>query len=336
MTDLRVSFAELVTLLETIFLRFGTSEQTASILADNCARCERDGAKSHGIFRMQGYTDSLATRWVDGMAIPTIEDAAAGFLRVDARNGFAQPALALAREALIDRTRTNGIALLAIRNSHHLSALWPDLEPFAEQGFIALSTVNSFACTVPHGGHSAVFGTNPVAFAAPTQTGTPIVFDMATSSMANGDVQIAARNGQALPPGSGVDTNGNPTIDPNEVLNGGALLPFGGHKGSSISMMIELMSAALTGGHYSFEFDWSGHPGAATPYTGQLIILINAALAGGAPFGVRAETLIDQMQSAGVSRFPGQHRFANRKSSDDLGIALTTQELNWLETLATR
>ena len=202
------------------------------------------------------------------------------------------------------------------------------------KGLIALSTVNSFACTVPHGGQSAVFGTNPIAFAAPTRSGEPIVFDMATSSMANGDVQIAASQGRQLPPGSGVDRNGNPTTDPNEILNGGALLPFGGHKGSYISMMIELLSAALTGGNYSFEFDWSGHPGAATPHTGQLIILINAALAGAAPFGVRTEALISEMMSAGVTRFPGQHRFARRKASDAQGIPLTTDELNWLEALA--
>ena len=69
MDQSRISFAELVALLEAIFLRFGTSRQTAAILADNCARCERDGAKSHGIFRMKGYTDSLATGWVDGMAV---------------------------------------------------------------------------------------------------------------------------------------------------------------------------------------------------------------------------------------------------------------------------
>tara|TARA_R100000365_G_C2732856_1_gene62773 strand:+ start:193 stop:1203 length:1011 start_codon:yes stop_codon:yes gene_type:complete len=329
-----IAFTDLVALLEAIFVRFGTSRQVAAILADNCARCERDGAKSHGVFRMKGYTDSLATGWVDGRAEPVLEEAAAGFLRVDAQNGFAQPALALGRDVLVEKTRANGIALLAIRNSHHLSALWPDLEPFAEQGFIALSTVNSFACTVPHGGQSAVFGTNPIAFGAPTRSGEPVVFDMATSSMANGDVQIAAREGNQLPPGAGVDSNGNPTTDPNAVLNGGALLPFGGHKGSLISMMIEFLSAALTGGNYSFEFDWSGHPGAATPLTGQLIILIDAARAGGAPFGVRAETLIDEMASAGVKRFPGQHRFAARKRSDAEGIALGADDLNWLEALA--
>lgn len=333
MTDTRIPFSDLTALLEKIFLRYGTSPDTARILAENCALCERDGARSHGIFRMKGYTDSLKTGWVDGMAVPRLEDVAPGFVRVDAMNGFAQPALALARDLLVEKTRANGIALIAIRNSHHLSALWPDVEPFAEQGLIALSVVNSFACTVPHGGHSAVFGTNPIAFAAPIASGEPVVFDMATSSMANGDVQIAAREGRELPPGSGVDASGHPTTDPVKILDGGALLPFGEHKGSSISMMIELLSAALTGGHYSFEFDWSSHPGAATPHTGQLLIAIDAARSGGAPFGLRAETLIATMKEAGITRFPGQHRHSTRRETDEKGIPIARENLDALNAL---
>ncbi|SDG18001.1 Ldh family oxidoreductase [Pelagibacterium luteolum] len=333
MSQTRIAFVDLVALLKPIFLRYGTSEEVAQILAINCALCERDGATSHGIFRMRGYVDSLSTGWVDGKAIPVIEDVAPAFLRVDARNGFAQPALAMARDVLVEKTLKNGIALLAIRHSHHLSALWPDLEPFAEQGFLALSMVNSFACTVPHGGHSAVFGTNPIAFAVPTASGTPLVFDMATSSMANGDVQIAARENRLLPEGSGLDDAGLPTQDPKKILNGGALLPFGGHKGSSISMMVELLGAALTGGHYSFEFDWSGHAGAATPHTGQLIILINAKHSGGAPFGHRAEVLVDQMKSAGVTRLPGEHRHRTRLETDRNGIPITPEELAGLSQL---
>src|SRR5690606_30733895 len=153
--------------------------------------------------------------------------------------------------------------LLSIRHSHHFGALWPDIEPFARRGFIALAMVNSMRSVVPHGAHRPVYGTNPLGFAAPRDAADPLVFDQASSSMANGDVQIAAREGRMLPEGTGVDRDGNPTTDPSAVLDGGALLPFGGHKGSSIAMMMEIMSAALSGGDFSFEVDWSGFPGAA-------------------------------------------------------------------------
>lgn len=329
-----IAYAELVELLEKIFLHHGTDKVVASILAENCAMCERDGAYSHGIFRMRGYVDSLGTGWVDGRAIPEVEDIAPSFCRVDASNGFAQVALARARDLAVSKCRQTGVSVLAIRNSHHLSALWPDIEPLAREGLIAISAVNSFACTVPFDGKSPVFGTNPFAFAAPLDGGDPIVFDLATSAMANGDVQIAARKGHALPPDSGVDKDGKPTDDPQAVLDGGALLTFGGHKGSSISMMVELLGAALTGGHFSFEFDWSGHKGAQTPHTGQLIILIDPSRAAGEPFDRRAHTLIAAMQDAGVSRLPGQRRAEIRAQTTQNGIPITAEDLASLRTLA--
>ncbi len=228
-----------------------------------------------------------ASGWVDGQAVPVVEDVAAAFVRVDAGNGFAQPALAAARELLVSKARSAGIAVLAIRNSHHFAALWPDVEPFAEEGLVALSVVNSMTCVVPHGADRPLFGTNPIAFAAPQAQGQPIVFDLATSAIAHGDVQIAARKGERLPPGIGVDSLGQPTQDPRAILEGGALLPFGGHKGSALSMMVELLAAALTGGNFSFEFDWSGHPGAKTPWTGQLLIVIDPSKAAGQSFAER-------------------------------------------------
>src|SRR5690606_14423505 len=131
---------------------------------------------------------------------------------------------------------SQGIDLLAIHDSHHFAALWPDVEPYAHEGLVALTFVNSMACVVPHGGKRPQFGTNPIAFAAHRENGEPIVFDLATSAMAHGDIQIAAREGRALPPEHGVDRDGKPTCDPSAILDGGALLPFGGHKGSALSM----------------------------------------------------------------------------------------------------
>lgn len=329
-----VSLSELTALLARIFERNEVRPETAHILAENCAMCERDGSISHGIFRMTGYLGSLNSGWVDGMAVPVVEDAAPAFARADANNGFAQAALAVARPLLFDKAKTNGAAILAIRNSHHMTALWPDVEPFARQGLIAICVVNSFQTTVPYGAKAPVFGTNPIAFAAPRASGDPIVFDMATSATAHGDVQIAAREGHSLPEGYGVDAEGRPTTDPRAVLDGGALLTFGGHKGSAISMMIELLSAALTGGHYSWEFDWSAYPGAATPHTGQLIILIDPRHAGGQPFTQRADALTAKLREAGLTRMPGERRYRNRRNAEANGIPIAASAWADLEALA--
>lgn len=329
-----LSLPALEQLLETIFQRHGCRAEVARCLAENCAGAERDGAHSHGVFRIPGYVSTLASGWVDGQAVPLVEDVAAGFVRVDAANGFAQPALAAARELLVSKARNAGIALLAIRNSHHFAALWPDVEPFAEEGLVALSVVNSMTCVVPHGADRPLFGTNPIAFAAPQAQGQPIVFDLATSAIAHGDVQIAARKGERLPLGIGVDSLGQPTQDPKAILEGGALLPFGGHKGSALSMMVELLAAALTGGNFSFEFDWSNHPGAKTPWTGQLLIVIDPSKGAGQGFAERSQELVRQMHAVGLKRLPGDRRHQQRERSQHQGIAIAAEQLQQLRALA--
>lgn len=333
-TDL-IAYPDLVTLLERVFRRAGASDAVAQILAANCAGCERDGATSHGIFRIAGYLSSIASGWVDPAAEPQLENLEGSLVRVDANNGFAQPALELARPAVLDRVRRDGVAMVSIRNSHHFSALWPDVESFAAEGLLALSMVNSFACTVPFDGNAAVFGTNPIAFAAPRASAAPLVADMATSAMANGDVQLALREGRQLPAGHGVDGKGQPTTDPAAVLNGGALLPFGGYKGSTISLMIELFGAALTGGKFSFEVDWSAYPGAQTPHTGQVVIVIAPDFGRqGGLFGQRVDAMVAQLRASGVSRLPGDRRLVTRRRSLRDGIALPAQQLQELRRLA--
>ncbi|QZA56905.1 MULTISPECIES: Ldh family oxidoreductase [unclassified Pseudomonas] len=330
----RVPFNELQALLQSIFERHGCSAAVAAVLAHNCASAQRDGAHSHGVFRIPGYVSTLASGWVDGRAEPQVSDLAPAYVRVDAKGGFAQPALAAARPLLVEKARRAGIAVLAIHNSHHFAALWPDVEPFADEGLVALSVVNSMTCVVPHGARKPLFGTNPIAFAAPCAGHDPIVFDMATSAMAHGDVQIAARAGEQLPPGMGVDAEGRPTSDPKAILEGGALLPFGGHKGSALSMMVELLAAALTGGNFSWEFDWSGHPGAKTPWTGQLIIVIDPSKAEGERFALRSRELVEQMQAAGLTRMPGERRYREREVAGREGVALSEREWGELRGLA--
>ena len=331
-----MDFDALIALLRRIFLANGTSEAVADILAHNCASAERDGAMSHGLFRMAGYVSTLRSGWVDGRARPRLEDEGASFLRVDAANGFAQPALAIAAPMAIDKARATGACVVAIRRSHHFAALWPDVEPFAQQGLVAIAMVNSMAYVAPPGARLPVYGTNPLAFAAPRADGRIVVFDQAVSVLAHGDVQIAARDGHMLPPDAGVDAAGQPTRDPHAVLDGGALLPFGGHKGAAIALMIEIMAAALTGGLFSAEVDWSAHPGAQTPCTGECMILIDPARGGSAVgFANRVEQMVTALHDAGQARMPGDRRFAAREKAMREGIPVSADRLRQLEALMT-
>ncbi len=330
----RVPYAELEALLRTIFLRHGCSPVVADLLASNMAGAERDGAHSHGVFRIKGNLASITTGWLDPRAEPVLEDVAPGMLRADGRNGFSLPVLHLAAAPLMEKARSNGIAVLSVRKAHHFSAVWPDIEPFARAGFLARALVNSMARVVPHGGHRKLYGTNPLGFAVPRAGRDPLVFDQSSSVMANGDVQIARREGRQLPPGTGVDSDGKPTTDPNAVLEGGALLPFGGYKGSSIAMMIEIMGAALAGSDYSFEIDWSDYPGAATPHGGQTYILIDPNRGAVSSFAERIEVLIEAIHDAGQTRLPSDRRYANRRDAMANGIPLDEAVLAEIRRLA--
>ncbi len=324
--SVRIGFAELETLVARAFERHGCTLDVARIIARNMVTAEQDGAKSHGVFRIPAYMNSLDAGWVDGQAEPVVEDVAPGMLRGDGRNGFALPVLEAARPALLAKVRANGIAILTVRNAHHFSAVWPDVEPFAREGFIAMAMINSMASVVPHGGRRKLYGTNPLGFAAPRSHGDPLVIDQATSALSNGDVQIAAREGHQLPPGSGVDREGKPTTDPKAVLDGGALLSFGGYKGSSIGMMMEIMAAGLAGGRFSYEVDFSQHPGAATPNTAQTYIVIDPGRGAVTEFAERIEALIAEIHDAGQERLPGDRRYANRREAMANGIPLSDEE----------
>lgn len=326
---------DLQALVRRALLHAGAGNRVAAIIAANCVACERDGSKSHGIFRVPGYVASIKTGWVDAKASPIVEDCAPGMVRVDAANGFAQVALEDARSLLLAKAADAGVAVLAIRNSHHLSALWPDVEPFAQAGYIALSVVNSFACVVPHGGRRAVLGTNPIAYAVPHDNPGPIVVDLATSAIPNGDVQLAAATGAQLPEGVAVDGKGLPTRDPRIVLSEGALLTFGGHKGSALSILVELLAAGLAGGDFSYEVDWTGFPAAQTPRTAQTVIVIDPSRGHPGSFGDRVQALVEQLRDAGLSQLPGERRYVARAAAGQSGIAVEAETLEMLDRLAT-
>lgn len=323
----RLAFEELVELLAAIFARHGAPPHLAATLAANCAMAERDGAHSHGIFRMPFYVATLRSGYVDLHAVPVLEQVTPSLIRVDARNGFAQVALAAAADSAVFNARAGGICLVAIRASHHLGALWIDTEAFAREGLVAIAFVNGISRVAPFGGDKPFYGTNPMSFAAPRRGTDPLVFDQASSAMAFGDVKLAAIEGREVPPGTGIDRDRRPTTDPAAILDGGALLPFGGHKGSSISMMVELMAGALTGGAFSFEVDRSAYPGAQTSKSGQCLILIDPSKGAECDYATRVEALVEGLRVAGQERLPGDRRYANRREAERHGIPIAREAL---------
>lgn len=263
--------------------------------------------------------------------MPVLHERGPGALESDARNGFAQVALDHAAPTIRAMATRAGCAVLTTRNSHHFAALWPDTAPFAADGLVALTMVNTRSRIVMWGGTRKVLGTNPMAFACPRKARQPIVWDQASSIMSQGEVLLASAAKGRLPDNIGVDAQGQPTVDPDAVLDGGALLPFGGVKGGSLAFMIEILTAALGGARFGFEDESGSIPGALTSNAGQFLLLIDPQRFGGAAFLGRLERLSAHLHGAGTTRLPGDLRDQRRQVAEREGVEVAPAMHAYLE-----
>lgn len=312
MTVTALTLAEIETLAQKTLLANGCDEANANAIANTIVRAERDGSASHGLFRLPGYVKSMKSGKVNGAASPVIDNKLAAVVSVDGNHGYAPYTLECALPELAKAAKTSGIAVMRLYNSFHFAALWPEVEYLAEQNLVGIACTCFKPSVAPAGAKQAFFGTNPLAFAWPRPDDTPVVFDMATSRLAKGDVMLAARDGHDLPDGTGLGPDGQPTNDPNEVLKG-VLLPFGGYKGSAISMMVELLSSALTGDQFSYEAQSQDNNDGGPARGGELLIAISPELVAGNGWDSHAGAFFDEMSALEGVRLPGARRHINRK-----------------------
>ncbi len=320
-------------LAKSTLMKFGADDINAAAVADTITMAERDGCLSHGLFRLPGYVATLKSGKVNGKARPTVSELAPAVVKVDGHNCFAPHALQAGRPAIIKAAKTCGIAVMPMVGVHHFAALWPDLEEICEAGLAAFSCVNYKPSVIPAGGKKALYGTNPIAFGWPRPGKSPMIFDMATSVMARGEVGVAARDGHPIPEGVGVDADGNPTTDPNEILKG-ALLAFGGYKGSSISMMVELLAGAMIGESFSFEAAERDIADGGPPQGGQFVFAIDPSLVRGDDgWGDHAEGFFDKIYEQDGTRLPGDRRYQNRVKHDKDGVEVSNIILEKIDAL---
>lgn len=332
-----LSLADLDQRVRAIFLRAGLNATQAGALARVIVAGERDACKSHGIYRIEGALRTVKAGKVDPLAEPRLVPQETGaIIRVAAQRGFANAAFELGLPLLVDRARQHGLAALVINDCVHLSALWPEVEAVAAEGLAALAMCPSYATVAPTGGNQPLLGTNPFAFGWPRKDQPPYVFDFATSVAARGEIELHRRAGKPLPEGWAIDAQGAPTTEPEAAL-AGAMLPFGGHKGSAIGTMIELLAGIMIGDLTSrAALDLLGTTTLA-PQHGELILAFSpqafAAGRAGEPFA-QAEALFAAILGQGA-RLPSQRRFTARAQSTTAGIALTEAEIAQLDRLAT-
>jgi LDH2 family malate/lactate/ureidoglycolate dehydrogenase len=314
-----------------IFTRCGVRAPSAEAVAKVIVAGERDNCKSHGIYRIEGCLRVLAAGKVEGGAVPRVHDSGKAVIEVDAGGGFSNPAFDAAVDVLAARARETGLAALVIRDCLHFSALWHDVEALAARGLAGLSMCPSYSFVAPAGGKDPLLGTNPFAFGWPRAGAHPYVFDFATSVAARGEIELHRRAGTPIPEDWAIDAQGQPTTDPEAAL-AGAMLTFGGHKGSALSTMIELLAGAMLGEFMSREaLDFMGRTD-LLPRHGALVVAFDpetfSARSGRDPVA-EGEKLLDAIAGQGA-RLPSQRRFQAREAALDSGILLSAAELEQL------
>ena len=312
MATVSLTLDEIFDLAKKTLLANGCDDETASILADLIMKAERDGSLSHGLFRLPAYVSGLKSGKINGKARPEIKKISPSVIKVLGNNCLAPMVLNKGIPELVNAAKENGVAVLAITNSHHMAAMWPETEAIAEQDLVAFACTSYKPAVAPAGAIKPLYGTNPISFAWPRKGKTPVVYDMATASMAMGEVQVAKREGHKVPLGTGLTKDGKETTDPGEIADGGVLLPFGGYKGSGIAMMVELLAGALVGDKFSYETAANDTNDGGPPSGGEFILAISPDKLSENDWDKHASEFFEKMKSMDGVRLPGERRHKNR------------------------
>jgi (2R)-3-sulfolactate dehydrogenase (NADP+) len=330
----KVPTDELTRLAARALERAGANAAMADATARALVAADAQGLASHGVSRVPQYAAHLRAGRVDGGAAARVVAAKGGAVLVDAGDGLAFPACALAVAEAVARARAHGVAFAGVTNSHHFGVASHHLAPVAEAGMVGLAFGNSPSAMPAWGGRRAIFGTNPIAAVFPRRGHPPIVVDLSLSEVARGKLMVAAREGKPIPLGWALDRQGNPTTDPQQGLDG-MMLPAGGVKGAMLALVVELLCCALTGAHLGFEADSFFTDAGNRPKIGQAFLVIDpAALAGEEAYAERVETLVAAMLEDREVRLPGDRRrkLAAQAAAD--GIEIPERLLGELRALA--
>lgn len=319
--DVRLTLDEVRDLATSVLATCGLSRPHVEAVAKTIVAGERDGCASHGIYRLLVCAHTIKAGKVVVDAEPQLVDPAPALVKVDGQGGFAQLPFELGRPVLAEKARRCGIAAMAINECVHFAALWPEVEALAQEGLVCLAFTPSHAWVAPAGGTRPLFGTNPMAFGWPRPGRNPFVFDFATSAVARGEIELHRRAGKPIPLGWALDPSGQPTTDAAAAL-AGAMLTFGGHKGSALSAMVELIAGPMIGDMTSAESLAFDAGAKASPRGGELVVAVDpAGFLGGAvsEHVARAERLFEGVLAQGA-RLPSERRYEARARSLAEGV----------------
>ena len=236
------------------FMQLGVPKDRAEITAEILQSADFRGVGSHGMIRLQTYYGSrLAKGLIDPLAEPVVVNEGLASLAIDGKNGLGQVVGKEAMQRCIDKAEKSGVAIATVSHSNHFGIAGYYAMMALEHNMIGICLTNSQPLVAPTFGRTRLMGTNPISLAAPAFSERPFVLDMATSIVPIGKVTYYDKAGESLPDGWALNSKGNITTNPKEVLNGGALLPLGGpeylrgYKGYGLAMFVDILSGVLSG-----------------------------------------------------------------------------------------
>ena len=270
---------ELHALVRRILLAAGADERNAEEVAEHLVLANLSGVDTHGIWPLPIYVTGIRDNEILPTAKPAILQETETSALVTGNWTFGQVAAKYAMELAISKARTQNVAVVGIVQMHHIGRLGHYVEMAAADKMIGMVWAGGFGeeapATVPYGGKTRVLHTNPISIGLPAGEESTMMFDWATTALSGVKVDNAYHRGEQLPPNSIVDKDGVPTTNPDDFFDGGAHLPFGGHKGYTLMMTAEYLGRIFTGSDSYVE---TGRAGAIMRHQGVSMMAIKADL----------------------------------------------------------
>ena len=243
----------LATFVATVMQAGGSEAQEAQTIARRLVDSNCVGHDSHGVIRVGKYLEWVREGWLRPNQQPSVIVDAEALAIVDGNRGFGQVVGEFAAKLGIAKAAKSGIAMIGLRNCGHLGRVGDWAEMAAAEGQVSLHFLNTSGAqrVAPFGGSDRRLSTNPISVGIPLDNADPVILDVTTSMVAEGKLMVAMNKGERVPEGWIIDREGAPTSDPKAFYDGGALLTVGGHKGSGLSIVTDLLAGAVSTGRSS-------------------------------------------------------------------------------------
>lgn len=300
----------------------GTAPANAEYFSDAILDTELSGLEGHGFYWLQYYCAHAQSGKVNGKVKPSVKKLSRVAYRVDAKNGFAHPAIEKGLAKLIPAAKKHGIAGLAIFNSYNSATLGFHTGYLARQGLLAFGFTNATPAIAPPGGNKPVLGTNPISLAVPDdKKGIAFLIDQSSSAVPWTAVKRAAEQGKAIPLGWALDADGQPTTDAQRGL-AGSMAPSGGYKGFGQGLIVEVMCSALAGANRGPQMASFTENDGKPIGCGQFFLALEPQVFSGGMFQRQIKDLIKSITSQPGARMPNARRIANMKRLSKEGLTL--------------